>query len=354
MKKILLLIDDLGQGGAERQIIYLAKALNTTKNKVRLVKFFPGTTDYSEMLVGTDIEIETMSAGKNKWKRIWVIRNLIRNWQPDLTIVYKDGTCIAACIAKLFIRYKLAVSERNTTQKINLYENLKFFWFRMADYIIPNSITQSDFICKKYPNLSKKIKTITNMIDIEQFYPSENMVFGKRVIITARLTPQKNVLTFLDALKIANLSSKDVHFDWFGKVHSIQYYSEIKEKVESLGLSNLISFHENGSTNIQEEYRKSTHFCLPSIYEGFPNALCEAMACGLVCCASNICDNQNILCSPEFLFNPFDPYDIAEKLKQSLDLSASKRVAISKDNRKRIVDLCSPQIFTESYMALLS
>ena len=149
---------------------------------------------------------------------------MIKSWKPTLTIVYKDGSCIGACLARIFIRYKLAVSERNTTQKLNLMERAKFFIFRFADFIIPNSYTQTKYISNKFPKLSTKVRTITNMIDIERFYPSEIYPNFNRVLITARLTPQKNVLNFLKALNIANLNSKIVHFDWFGKIHNDDYY----------------------------------------------------------------------------------------------------------------------------------
>ena len=196
--------------------------------------------------------------------------------------------------------------------------------------------------------------TITNMIDTSNFSPSNHGIAKKRVIITARLTPQKNVLCFLDALSHVNLPHSEVHFDWFGKIHSTQYYDEIKEKVEELGLSKLITFHDKGCDNIQDEYRNSSHFCLPSIYEGFPNALCEAMSCGLICCASNICDNPYILEDERFLFDPFSIEDMVSKLRFSLSLQGEDAQKISIRNRMRIESLCSEADFAKKYISLLS
>lgn len=353
MKKVLLLIDDLGQGGAERQITYLAKELHNRNIIVRLVKFFPGESSYANYLYENGIIPEINLRGKNRWKRILEIIKLIKVWKPNLTIVYKDGTCIAACLAKLFINFRLAVSERNTTQRLSTRERLKFNIFRTADYIIPNSFSQTSFIKKNFSFLSHKIVTIINTIDTEYFLPSQTNICQKRVIIAARLTPQKNVLLFLDALHLAKLNSDYVHFDWFGKIHSIQYYEDIQKKVKSLGLTNLITFHKEGCENIQEEYQRSTHLCLPSIYEGFPNVLCEGMSSGLVCCASNICDNPIILNNERFLFNPKDPADMASKIRAALALPKEEIKTLKSENRKKIIELCSADNFIRQYLKLL-
>ena len=353
MSKILLLIDTLGQGGAERQMAYLAVQLSLVGNEVRLIKYFPDECAYNDMLSKANVKVETDLKGNNRWRRIIQIYKTVKSWKPDLTIVYKDGTCMAACIARIFTSYNLAVSERNTTQILNRTESVKFHLFRLADYIVQNSISQTKFIRQHFPKLSDKLVTITNMIDTERFKPAQKMPDKKRVIITARLTRQKNVLTFLKALSLSGLKPYDVHFDWFGKIHSTEYYNEISSLQKELNLESLITFHTEGSNKIEEEYRLSTHFCLPSIYEGFPNVLCEAMASGLVCCASNVCDNPYILQNNTLLFDPNNPTQIAATLKDMLSLQKDEFDAIRNFNRNRIEELCSPVVFTQKYLALL-
>lgn len=353
MSKILLLIDALVQGGAERQMVYLASQLSEAGNEVRLIKFYSDQCAYSDILTKAAINIETNISGNNRWRRIYEIYKTVREWHPDLTIAYKNGACIAACIARLFTKFRLVVSERNTTQVLNLSEKLKFQTYRLANYIVPNSYTQTKLISTHFPYLSDKVVPITNMIDTNRFHPAEIIPVRKRVILTARISPQKNVLMFLKALEIAHFHPDEVHFDWFGRIQNKTYFEEIVELQRRLNLMEIITFHTDGSDNIEEEYRKSTHFCLPSVYEGFPNVLCEAMASGLVCYASNVCDNPIILNNREFLFNPNNPEEIAEILKRMFELSPLEIHTIRQANRKRIVDLCSPEAFTDKYLALL-
>lgn len=59
---------------------------------------------------------------------------------------------------------------------------------------------------------------------------------------------------------------------------------------------------------------------LPTLHEGSPNALLEAMGYGLPCLASNIPEIREILPDPELLFNPHDPAELASKLERFLRL----------------------------------
>lgn len=47
--------------------------------------------------------------------------------------------------------------------------------------------------------------------------------------------------------------------------------------------------------SIEVEYRKADVFCLPSLYEGYPNVVAEAMSCGLPILCSNVCENPYIV-----------------------------------------------------------
>lgn len=342
----------MGQGGAERQMSYLAVLLKNAGFDIRLIRFYDGDSAYESFLLENNVVIETLISGKKRINRILHIYKIIKNWQPHATIVYKDGTAIAACLAKLFINFRLIVSERNTTQNLTIYERLKFLSYRLATYIVPNSISQACFIKTHYKNLIKKVKVITNYLPIELFRISE-IDRPIRVITTARIAPQKNVLNYLRAIKILKDEGIKAQFVWYGKPESEEFFSSVMKLHKDLLLEDYIKFFSEGSKKISKEYEQSTHFCLPSSYEGFPNVLCEAMACGLTCTASNVCDNLEILSDKRFVFNPNHPKEIAEALKFSMGLNLEEREKIAVRNRKRIEEICSPQKFLNSYLELI-
>jgi glycosyltransferase involved in cell wall biosynthesis len=112
-------------------------------------------------------------------------------------------------------------------------------------------------------------------------------------------------LCFLDAIKLLVERSVSFKVSWFGHTQSKAYYQQCLSKVQDLNLREYISFYPP-IERIEEEYRKVDLFCLPSLYEGTPNCVCEAMASGLPIVCSDVCDNSRIVENGQngFLYDP--------------------------------------------------
>lgn len=354
-KRFLLLTDAMVQGGAERQLAYLAIGLKRRGNEVRLITFYPEKNFYEEDLTKEGIHTEYLPNGENGLKRAKIIFNLVKSWKPDLTVCYKSGSSMAACIARMFSKFNLAVSERNTNQGISKRDRLRFFLYNWAHHIVPNSFSQADFIKKNFTNLYSKVKVITNMIDLDKFRMREIIPENQipQIITTARITPQKNVLRYLEAIKALKNRNIKCHFNWWGRVDdNSDYWEKVKAKIQEYQIEDMVTFY-GPTKNVIEEYYKNDLFLLPSLYEGFPNVLCEAMACGLPSIATDVCDSPYILQEKKYLVDPYNPEDMANKIVSLLFLSKDKIKMISKKNRQRIESLCSEEQFINSYLNLL-
>lgn len=352
--RILLLIDALSSGGAERQMSYLASLLKQRGHEVRLITFFDIDCFYESELRKYDIQIEYNVRCTNPLLRIREIAKLAKEWRAEMVVAYKRGASMAACMAKWFADFPLIVSERNTTQRLSMYERIKFMLYTKADLIVPNSHSQAQFIKDHFPLLRKKTHVVTNMVDIDKFSPRPSKANTIPVILTtARVMPQKNVLTYLKAISIVKQSGIRCHFDWYGSTKGVPEYAEqVKTEVMRLDISDMISFHDP-SQHIELLYQQSDLFCLPSLYEGFPNVICEAMATGLPILCSNVCDNSHIVVQNEngFLFDPTDPKDMAAKITDMLCLSVTQREKIKIANRAKIISLCSAETFMRNMQA---
>ena len=355
MNKILCLIDSLSSGGAERQMSYLATGLKARGYDVEVVVFSVGNDFYKEYITSRGVTVTHNSNGIDPKKRIWEIIKLIRKRKPLAVIAYKDGVTMATCLARLFIKFKLIVSERNTTQQLSHRETIKFNLYRVADYVVPNSFSQFDFIKQHAAWLVKKVHVITNMIDVEKFCINKPSVKNEplHVITTARITPQKNVLTYLNAISLIKSKGMNVHFDWFGRTDDKLYYEAVINRLNQLEISDIVTFHGD-SPDVAEAYQNADIFCLPSMYEGFPNVLCEAMASGLPSIASDVCDNSIILNNPERRFDPKNHNEIASALSKLICLTPEQRCEEGTKNRARIVELCSSDSFIDKYICLIN
>ena len=354
--KILCLIEALGSGGAERQLTGLAAMLKKDGNDVRVLTYFPKDF-YKPVLDEAGVEYQYLANAQNKFRRVPLLAKAIKAYNPDVLIAYSPSAAEVACMLKrMGLSYKLIVSERNTSQSNNTREKIKFFLYRWADWIVPNSHMQARFIEEHYPQLMYKTKVITNFVDTDYFCPSENKGEGLdvcRMICVGRDNPQKNQLRFIEAIKILVNNGVPLIVDWYGSFES-SYGQMCKDKISELHLESL--FMLKGETkNIRDEYRRHDVFCLPSIYEGFPNVLCEAMSCGLPVLCSDVCDNPLIVTEGVngILFNPNDINSIAAKIEQFLSMNQDIKSVIGKTNRIKALKLFSPENFLNQYKDLL-
>lgn len=358
--KIILLSDSLCAGGAQRQLVNLARLLKERDYTV-IVATYHKIEFYKPFLEEYNVPYCYLSKAEGTKRRILEIYKFIGKEKPDAIIAYQPTPSIIACIVRIFSkRYKLIVSERNTTQRIGLNERIRFFLFRYADYIVPNSHSQERFIKKHYPALEQKIKTITNFIDTSTFMPlgPAYSTIGNadctKILTVGRITQQKNVVRYIRAIKDIVDNRFNIKVDWFGNYMDEAYYDECIKEIEKNGLGDIFTFH-NATSEVLKEYQKADVFCLPSIYEGFPNVLCEAMSCALPIVCGNVCDNADIVVDGEngILFDPFDEKSISEGIRRFLLLPYERKKEIGANNRKRAVTMFSEDTFINSYEQLL-
>lgn len=356
MKKIICLIESLGSGGAERQLVGLASLLKSVGHDVEVWYYTPHHF-YRTNLDKDGVRHRFIDNALNKIKRITIIRRELLKAKPDFVIAYLDTPSMISCLTKISGgKFKLIVSERNTTQKIRIKERLKFFLYRFADYIVPNSKTQAQFIKNHFPLLSNKIKCITNFVDTDKFKPSNIEDHDSneiKILTVARIMPQKNVLNYIHAVRKVVDSGRNIVFDWYGEPLSREYYEQCQSLIKEFQLSSVFHF-KRANPNIVEEYTTSTFFCLPSIYEGFPNVVCEAMSCGLPILCSDVCDNPNIVTKDTgLLFSPHDAEAIASAIIKASDMSNEEYYKMQNACRARALQLFSKAVFLNSYNEIL-
>lgn len=356
MKKVICLIESLGSGGAERQLSGLAVLLKHQGYDVEVWTYYPNDF-YLPTLRKANVTYRYIAEAQSKTKRIKVLRRELKKARPDTVITYLDTASMVACVIKAIGgKFKLIVSERNTTQKLSKRERVKFWLYRLADYIVPNSHTQTEFIMTHFPALASKVKCVTNFVDTERFVPirDKNVRTPRRILTVARIMPQKNVLGYIKAVKKVVDKGYELRVDWFGNSGDENYYNQCKQAVIDNGLEEVFVFHP-AKPSIIEEYQDADWFCLPSFYEGFPNVVCEAMACALPIIASNVCDNSQIVedGGNGFLFDPHNEKQIVEAVIKSLEIKECKMNDMCTLSRKLAVDKFSSNTFVKKYINII-
>lgn len=357
MKKILLITEKLGSGGAERQMCGLASMLTKAGYPCRLITYVENQF-YEPYLRQNGVDYQLVPELWNKKTRVFKAAKYVRQYRPDVVISFLPSVNKTMCLAKLFFNAKLVVSERNNNTRITRGDRMQFNLYRMADAIVPNSNSQGKFICNNFPFLSKKVHPIINFVDVNRFTPLENPIRNEtlRIITVARYAHQKNVLTYLRAVRMVKDMGLNVHFDWYGdKKCYATYYAEIEKEYQQLDLVDYLTLH-NPNQKIEEEYRKADIFCLPSLFEGYPNVVAEAMSCGLPILCSNVYENPYIVEEGVngFLFDPQKPEAIADAINKMANLTHDERMEMGKRNRQLCLKRNTEDAFLKSYVELIN
>lgn len=356
MKKILLITETLGSGGAERQICGLAVMLTKLGYPCRLVTYYENQF-YEPYLRQNGVDYELLPNLSNKFTRVFRLAKYVRMYKPDVVISYLVSVNISMCLATLLCNTKLIVSERNNNILISFKDMIRFFLYRRSNVIVPNSNSQADFIRKNFPFLKPKVYPIINFVDTIRFSPPltspENIPF--RIVTVARYTHQKNVLRFLEVVKKVQAAKLNVRFDWYGsKDFDPKYFYSVLQKYNSLDIAGYLSLHDS-CKQIEEEYRNADALCLPSLYEGYPNVVVEAMSCGLPVICANRFENPYIVEDKinGFLFDPENVDDIFSAIVKLLNLTLEERLQMRAKNREVTLVRNSEEVFIQEYVRLI-
>lgn len=356
MKHIVCIIESLGQGGAERQISYLAGILKEAGENVVLWTYYNDC--FNKHIIDTyGVSYRCIDDAKNKLFRIPVLKRELRKHKADVVISYLDSCSMALCITKLLgSKYKLIVSERSSTRALDWHTRMKYCLYRFADYVVPNSFSEAATIDQFAPYLSHKTHTIVNYTDTDRFVPAVKRIENNelRILGVGRITEAKNLLRYVDAISIVRSMGYDIVVDWYGNTTNENLKQKLEEQISNKELTDYFRFYP-AKSEIYAVYPQYDVFCLPSIYEGFPNVICEAMSCGLPILCSDVCDNGSLVKDDEngLLFNPFSSQDIADKIIRYYVEMKPGSISIGERNRQKIINMCSKEMFLRSYQKLI-
>lgn len=355
--KILCVIDSLGSGGAQRQLVNLAVAF---KEKGHDVDFLVYHNDnfYLNFLEKNGIKV-IFSIEKSYIKRVFKIRKIIRNGKYNTVLSFLEAPNFICELAVLpFKSWRLIVGERSANPDI--LKSFKLILFRFlhifSDYVVANSYENINIVKKVNPILrNSKCHVIYNLIDFDKWSPKlDEYIFknnGKlKISIAARHHYLKNLNCLVEAVNLLSDSEKSqLLIEWYGREedHSL---SEALIKIHKYKLHDVFNFYP-ATIDIHKKVNASDVVGLFSFYEGLPNAVCEGMVNGKLVISSNISDVP-MLIEPQFIFDPNIPSELTSVLKRVLSLSENEFKNIGQSNRNKALKLFSEDVVVTSYLNL--
>lgn len=295
--KLALFISSLGSGGAERVLSDLANHWAKAGHEVHLitfaseneVPFYP--LDKNIRLHPLDLLDETSSIfkrGINIINRLIVIRKTVKRLNPDRILSFIEITNITVLMATLGLNIPVVVSERtdpNFHRIPDFYSRLRLWLYRFSKKTIVQTKSAQSFF-----SYQDNIQIIPNAASTSR-YQAIYRVSVLSIVSVGRLIRSK-------AFDLLIRSFSNIADDFPNATLTI--YGEgperqnLEDLIRHLNLENRV-FLPGAVKNIQEKLAEADLFVFPSRFEGFPNALCEAMAVGLPVIASNCSGNVDVV-----------------------------------------------------------
>jgi glycosyltransferase involved in cell wall biosynthesis len=275
-------------GGLELNIVRLANFLAGTGLQVELVTFDrPGARAFYAI----DARVRWHQVGRTRphsaigftelLALIGRIRSLIRNGGVPTIVCFHHGILFRFIAAARGTDAALVCSERNS---LRLYEHVRQRKWSVNFLLLAavRRITvQFPAYREDYPGwLRRRIRVIPNPVEAARraAAPAVPGAGGRFTLITVgRLCGQKNQGELIDAF--ARLAGEHPQWD-LRIVGDGEDLERLRHRIAASGLRDRIDLHGK-SSQVGDLLADAHLFCLPSLWEGFPNALAEAMAAGL-------------------------------------------------------------------------
>jgi GalNAc-alpha-(1->4)-GalNAc-alpha-(1->3)-diNAcBac-PP-undecaprenol alpha-1,4-N-acetyl-D-galactosaminyltransferase len=213
--------------------------------------------------------------------RLRRLRLAIQQTSPDAVISFNDETNVVTLLALLGSGIPVIVGERNDPhchKMNNPWRLLRPLVYRQAACLV----TQTQHALEYFPRpIRSRIRVIPNPVirpsEIEKHYGHANTKSDKVVLAMGRLEPQKGFDLLIQAFSKIAAKHPDYTLEIWGEG---QERAKLESMIADMQLKGRVNLPGVTKTPY-EKMRQARVFVLSSRYEGFPNVLCEAMACGM-------------------------------------------------------------------------
>ena len=325
MIRVLHVIDHLGLGGAQAAVLDLVRNCDPVQIECEVATMH-GRGSFAQAIEQAGIPVHSLSAKRWPPSYLWSFVKLIQGGRYDILHFHLQGANWIAKPLAAALGYGVRISHDHASGDIR---------FRGVASLLPDALAHlssqriiavsdgvRDFLTRWEGICTDRVRVISNGIDTEVFQPANPEdrqrtrktwgILGQQFTVGSmgRLAPEKNFQLLI------SLAGKlpDVQFLIAGEgperpaLEALIQAAEIGDRVRLLGqVDDRVAF-----------YSALDAFVLPSLYEGLPMALLEAMAMGLPCVSSDLPDIFSALRGGEdgLLCHPDDPQCFVDAISQ--------------------------------------
>ena len=323
MSKILFISNNLGLGGAQKMIVWLANVMVPHYDEVYLI-----SCRSSEKEIATDSNVKVVSLNHGKKHnifskllgRVQIINSLskaVEKISPDIICTFGFDCTFDLVIKAKYKKYPIVASERLDP---STFGKVKYFLSKYAYGKCKKVVFQLEEVKNMYSNMKERGLVIPNPYRITSKYEHIDSKNRDKIIFSAaaRLEYRKGYDVLIKAFSKVHTLHPEYKLWLFGKGG---YEVELRKIIAEEKLTECVEI-KDPITDFAYEMRRAKMFVLTSRAEGIPNTLIESMGMGIPCVATNCTPGgAKMLMAdmPEYLVPVDDVEAISQKMLELIE-----------------------------------
>jgi glycosyltransferase involved in cell wall biosynthesis len=341
--RIFILSTSMGMGGADQQILNLARAMRARGHLVKIVALAPlGEMGQEANREGLPTESLEMERNLGVLPRIIRLIGMLRAWRPDVLHSHMAHANLLARAVRPLARVPALVS---TIHSINDGGRLRMAAYRLSNGLADRVTIISRLASERYLEIGavsrERLEVVPNTVDTTRFRPLPDARGAIRRelgltdefawLAVGRFEAPKDYPTMIDGFARLAAIRPTSQLLLVGK-GSLQH--QVEERVRGHGLTDRVRFL-GVRRDIPELMSGVDGYVLSSAWEGMPVVLLEAAAVGLPIVATRVGGVAEVVVDGEtgVLVPPGSPAELASAMESIEALGRAVRSAMGQRGR---------------------
>ncbi len=340
--RIFILSTSMGMGGADQQILMLARGMRSRGHEVRIVALAPlGPMGMEAQREGIPVESLDLQRGVGDIPRIVRLVRMMRAWRPDVLHSHMVHANLLARALRPLARVPALVS---TIHSINDGGRLRLAAYRLTSGLVDRVTIISRLAAERYVSLKAvpagRLEVVPNAVDTARFCPLPHARAAIRAelglgdefiwLAVGRFEEAKDYPTMIAAFaRLARRSASRLLLVGKGSLQD-----DVAALLRAEGLEDRVRFL-GVRRDVPELMNAADGYLLSSAWEGMPVVLLEAAAVGLPVVATRVGGVPEVVqdTATGLLVSPGDPPALAEAMERIEALTPDARAAMGARGR---------------------
>ena len=370
--RVVHIITGLDTGGAEMMLYKLLQALSKEEVESAVISLMsPGPIAEKIDSLGIKVHsLELKQGGLPGFRELYKLMALVRDFKPTVIQGWMYHGNLAALIASFIMLRKMRLiwNIRQTIYSLPNEKKVTRWLIKLGALLsrVPDQIIYNSYVSvEQHEQLGfhqRHRVVVFNGFDVQQFRPDdeakqsvrEELALPNGAVLIGKISrfhPMKDHATLLQAASLVLKQKHDAYFLFAGREMTTENM-ELASLIDSMGLGRHV-FLMGERTDVPRLMAALDVSVSSSAWgEGFPNAVGEAMACGVPCVVTDVGDSARVVADWGRVISAKNPEAMASSIIALLTLGDGDKEHLATMARERVRKNFSLDAIAQNYLEL--